>query len=372
MKIAHTLTIVSSTLILAAGCTSSEQRNARSNDAGFSSTYGGTTSYETSAPTTSSQNPAQTGSQSYAPGASQTSAAASTQGTATQSETDRQLATQVQQQLRNDPTLATVAPNIQITAQNGTITLIGKVPSDREKEQIETTIRSIGGVVSVKNQLQVSLQPTSERSGQSSRIYTEPSSQQAGLTTDQSGQAATTPPVPAQNSTEIQASTQTDSKNEVSVATSETTQPAGQISDPSSTQVQDSRHKEALSPTSDKDNDTSRIYSKAESANASHSSIQASTDADRTLGRQIVRDKRADAAVAALVPMIKIKVDNGQVTLRGTVKSEQEKQQLETAVQKVAGVTKVDNQLQVGTTGQSDTSDTSTDTTKNPDRTKNP
>src|SRR6266446_6464712 len=127
MKITHTFTIVSSAIILATGCASNQERNSRSSETSSSLDYGDSASFATSASTSSSQS-----SPTTTPGGSI-------------SESDRQLTTQVQQQLGNDPTLAAVAPHIQITAQNGTITLMGNVKSDQEKEKIETAVRNIGG-----------------------------------------------------------------------------------------------------------------------------------------------------------------------------------------------------------------------------------
>ena len=53
--------------------------------------------------------------------------------------------------------------------------------------------------------------------------------------------------------------------------------------------------------------------------------------------------------------MVRIKIEDGKATLRGTVKSEEEKKQVETTVQQVSGVTSVDNKLKVSGT-QGDTS----------------
>jgi len=43
---------------------------------------------------------------------------------------------------------------------------------------------------------------------------------------------------------------------------------------------------------------------------------------------------------------------NGKVTLRGPVKNDQEQQTIASLAQQVAGVTSVDNQLEVKTTNQ--------------------
>ena len=247
--------------MLAAGCSSNQERRANYNESVASPGYAGSTPSESS--TTASS-----------------SIAAAPAGQEGLSEADRTLTTIVQGLLQNEGTLAVLPPNLQILTQKGTVTLSGSVQSDQEKQRMESIIRGVSGVASVNNHLQVSLQPTSEHL--------------------------------------------------------------------------------LLSLTSDKPNDTSRVYAKDQSASAtssataqtadsSNANIQASTDADRTLGQQIMKDVCANEALAAFVPMINIKVDSGQVSLRGTVKSDQEKQNLEAAVQKVSGVTKVDNELQVET-----------------------
>src|SRR5207248_3650915 len=45
---------------------------------------------------------------------------------------------------------------------------------------------------------------------------------------------------------------------------------------------------------------------------------------------------------------VKINIENGKATLQGTVKSQDEKLKIETAVQKVTGITSLDDQLRIG------------------------
>jgi osmotically-inducible protein OsmY len=359
MKIAYKLAIVCSAMILAAGCRSNQERASRNEN--YSA---GSSSYESGATTSSSTTSGQPGDQSLTPGSSQSSAGNASQSGLTES--DRMLSRQVQQQLQNDPSLAAAAPSIQVSAQNGTVILSGNVKSDQDKEKIESTVRGITGVVSVNNQLQVSLQPTSEPAGKSSRIYSERSSESAAVKSDSASQSSVSSPSPSQSDAKDQASA-------APVATEPPTQGSA-----AADQTQGAKDKPALSPTSDKGNDTSRVYSKdqTDSANSSSTSqtldaskanIQASTDADRTLGQQIMSNVQADASLATLAPMIKLKVDSGKVILHGTVKSEQDKQNIEAAVQKVSGVTSVDNRLKVSSSGQSDSTDSSSDSSKTPD-----
>jgi len=245
MKIAKTLTIVSSAMFLAAGCSTNQERQSRNNETSFSA-YQGSSVSET-------------------------------------------------------------APSDTVNSD-----------SDQSKKPLYTSAQSPSA---------------SGRTGESSRIYSESTSSTAPSTT----------------SSEVQPS-------------------QGVVSAP--VQAPAPSEPQALSPTSDQANSTSRIYSKDQTDSGTpnatqgttdnlNSKVQGVTEADRTLGQQIVQQAQADTTVAALIPMIKIKVDNGTVTLRGKVKSEQEKQQVEAAVQKINGVSKVDNQLKINTDSQDNSSNSS-------------
>ena len=74
---------------------------------------------------------------------------------------------------------------------------------------------------------------------------------------------------------------------------------------------------------------------------------QAENEADRTITQQIRKAVVADDSLSTNAKNIKIITVNGVVTLRGPVKSEQEKTKVASAAQKVAGVTKVDNQIEI-------------------------
>src|SRR6266478_949760 len=138
--------------------------------------------------------------------------------------TDQTLVMQVQDALKKDTTIATFAPRIEVTAQNGAVTLNGSVPTDQDKQRIEAMVKSTSGVVSVNNQLQVSLQPTSEHPGQSSRLYQESTGQ---FTPSQAGTSETEPAKTDSTLTDT-------SKNQLSSTDQSTTQPGATVS-PSST-----------------------------------------------------------------------------------------------------------------------------------------
>jgi osmotically-inducible protein OsmY len=75
--------------------------------------------------------------------------------------------------------------------------------------------------------------------------------------------------------------------------------------------------------------------------------VQGLTETDRNLAQQILQGLRTDAALASSVPRVDINVADGQVTLRGIVQTEQQRQAIATTVQNAAGVGNVKNELQV-------------------------
>jgi osmotically-inducible protein OsmY len=68
---------------------------------------------------------------------------------------------------------------------------------------------------------------------------------------------------------------------------------------------------------------------------------------DRTLGQKVMQELRTDASLAGQISAIKITVDNSKITVRGTVKNEDQKKSIESAVQRVTGVASIDNEIQV-------------------------
>lgn len=78
-------------------------------------------------------------------------------------------------------------------------------------------------------------------------------------------------------------------------------------------------------------------------------SVKRSTDADNTLSQKIQDSFASTLGVedAAAAKNITVTSTDGKVTLKGTVKSEGEKKNLEAQAKKISGVTSVDNQLEV-------------------------
>jgi hyperosmotically inducible protein len=74
---------------------------------------------------------------------------------------------------------------------------------------------------------------------------------------------------------------------------------------------------------------------------------QSENEADRTITQNIRQAVTADDSLSTNAKNVKIVTNDGVVTLRGPVKSEQEKAQIESKAKQIAGVKSVDNQLEV-------------------------
>lgn len=74
---------------------------------------------------------------------------------------------------------------------------------------------------------------------------------------------------------------------------------------------------------------------------------QSENEADRTITQNIRQAITADDSLSTNAKNVKIITNDGTVTLRGPVKSEKEKTDIEAKAKQVAGVKRVDNQLEV-------------------------
>lgn len=137
MKLTHTIAMASA-LLLAAGC-AHEQQHAHYDESISPYASDGTPRYKSYGG-------------SYSPGG----ATGGTSASQPASRSDNTIVTQVRESLQRDPEIAPIVPNIQISANNGTVELGGTVQSDEQKRQIESIVHNAGGVVAVNNQLQVS------------------------------------------------------------------------------------------------------------------------------------------------------------------------------------------------------------------------
>jgi len=74
---------------------------------------------------------------------------------------------------------------------------------------------------------------------------------------------------------------------------------------------------------------------------------QGNGQTDLKITQQIRQAVMANGSLSFTAKNVKIITQGGKVTLRGPVKSDQERSDIEAAARKVAGVTEVDNQLEV-------------------------
>jgi hyperosmotically inducible periplasmic protein len=74
---------------------------------------------------------------------------------------------------------------------------------------------------------------------------------------------------------------------------------------------------------------------------------QSENEADRTITQNIRKALTADDSLSTNAKNVKIITNDGTVTLRGPVKSEKEKTDIEAKAKQVAGVKSVDNQLEI-------------------------
>ena len=74
---------------------------------------------------------------------------------------------------------------------------------------------------------------------------------------------------------------------------------------------------------------------------------QSESEPDRTISQNIRAASTADDSLSTNGKNVKIITSDGTVTLRGPVKSDQEKAAIEAKAKQVAGVKKVDNQLEI-------------------------
>lgn len=70
-------------------------------------------------------------------------------------------------------------------------------------------------------------------------------------------------------------------------------------------------------------------------------------EADRMLAQRVSDILRQEGPLSSAAQNITVHASNGKVTLRGSVSSQQEKNDIEAKAKQVAGVNQVDNQLEV-------------------------
>ena len=93
--------------------------------------------------------------------------------------------------------------------------------------------------------------------------------------------------------------------------------------------------------------DNTKVNKRDDMKDAVTSGTQSNTKADLALTRNIRREITKNKAMSTYAKNIKIISRDGAVTLRGPVKTQDEKQSIESIAKKVAGDSKVDSQLEI-------------------------
>jgi osmotically-inducible protein OsmY len=82
-------------------------------------------------------------------------------------------------------------------------------------------------------------------------------------------------------------------------------------------------------------------------AETSPTGSSAMSETDRALAQRVEDALKKNAALAPAAQNVQVQAMNGEVVLRGSVNNEQEKANIAAEAQKVAGVSKVTNQIEV-------------------------
>lgn len=236
---------------------------------------------------------------------------------------DNNLVSKIREAVNKDTELGSVAPAIQIGASQGTVALFGQVRSEQEKQKVEELARMTTGVATVNNQIQVAsvastgspdtLTATSRADGDTQRDV----NTRAGINGSavQSGDE-----VAASGTNALSATSRDGAESEVFPGASGVQRGAGEQLD---------------------------ATSRPGSTGGVTVQVQGSSQTDRSLAQQISQELRSDTALSSAISGVSISVNDGRVTLIGSVRNEVQKREIESAVQRITGVSSVDNQLRV-------------------------
>jgi hyperosmotically inducible protein len=93
--------------------------------------------------------------------------------------------------------------------------------------------------------------------------------------------------------------------------------------------------------------DNSKVNQRDRSANEPTADQQKNTRSDRDLTQQIRRALMSDKSLSTYAHNVKIITQNGQVTLKGPVRSDEEKRAVEAKANEIAGNDKVTSELDI-------------------------
>src|ERR1700694_5456661 len=93
--------------------------------------------------------------------------------------------------------------------------------------------------------------------------------------------------------------------------------------------------------------DTTRMNERDRNPNEPTADRQKDNRSDRTITQQVRKARVKDKSLSSYAHNVKVITENGMVTLKGPVRSEEEKKAIEAKAAEVAGRDKVTNQLDV-------------------------
>lgn len=79
-------------------------------------------------------------------------------------ETDRTLNDQIRIALKADTALSDASEKVTLSSDNGVVTLNGTVPTEKDKKDLESLVKSKAGVKKVENNLQIGPQASTSSS----------------------------------------------------------------------------------------------------------------------------------------------------------------------------------------------------------------
>jgi len=162
---------------------------------------------------------------------------------------------------------------------------------------------------------------------------------------EQSTPAPATTPSPAERSAATNTRRNTDTKG--TGPDMKGTAPDTKGTGPSAPKSSDDAQKSSAAAPDDAAPDNTRVNKRDNSSAALTPMDQGNGKTDLKITQQIRQAVMANGSLSFTAKNVKIITQGGKVTLRGPVKSDQERSDIEAAARKVAGVTEVDNQLEV-------------------------
>ena len=98
--------------------------------------------------------------------------------------------------------------------------------------------------------------------------------------------------------------------------------------------------------------DNTKVNERDRNPNQTTADQQKENRSDRDITQQIRKAIESDKSLSTYAHNVKIVTENGTVTLKGPVRSEEEKKAVETKAAEVAGQDKVTNQIEIKSSNQ--------------------